>query len=77
MISYSKQKLSIQAKEYGFIRDTLEKVLRLTEILNYINSTPILNENLALKGGTAINLTIFRLPKIKDHPMALWKTRTR
>ncbi|NTW96634.1 MAG: hypothetical protein HGB31_08455 [Erysipelotrichaceae bacterium] len=77
MISYSKQKLSIQAKEYGFIRDTLEKVLRLTEILNYINSTPILNENLALKGGTAINLTIFRLPRLEDHPMAFWKTRTK
>lgn len=64
MISYSKQKLSTQAKELGFIRDTLEKVLRLTEILNYINNTPILKENLALKGGTAINLTIFRLPRL-------------
>lgn len=56
--------LGEKAKELGFARDTLEKVYRLTEILNFINSHPLLKENLILKGGTAINLTVFNLPRL-------------
>ena len=37
----------------GFIKDTLEKVYRLADILQYFNTNPILKDNLALKGGTA------------------------
>lgn len=48
----------------GFIRDTLEKVYRLADILEFMNFNPILKDNLALKGGTAINLTIFNLPRL-------------
>lgn len=48
----------------GFIRDTLEKVYRLADILEYLNTNPILKDSLALKGGTAINLTIFNLPRL-------------
>ena len=33
-------------------------------MLEYLNTNPILRENLALKGGTAINLTIFNLPRL-------------
>lgn len=33
MNSYNKQALDIIAKEQGFIRDNLEKVMRLVEIL--------------------------------------------
>jgi predicted nucleotidyltransferase component of viral defense system len=47
------------AAELGFVRDTLEKVYRLADILEYLNTDPILKDNLALKGGTAINLTVF------------------
>ena len=64
MPEYDKRKLGKQAQEMGFIRDTLEKVLRLSEILKYINSDPLLSECLALKGGTAINLTVFNLPRL-------------
>lgn len=56
--------LGEKAKELGFARDTLEKVYRLTEILNFINSHPLLKDNLILKGGTAINLTVFNLPRL-------------
>jgi predicted nucleotidyltransferase component of viral defense system len=56
--------LGKKAKEMGFIRDTLEKVARLVDILDYFNTNPILKDNLALKGGTAINLTIFKLPRL-------------
>lgn len=34
MNSYNKQALDIIAKEQGFIRDNLEKVMRLVEILS-------------------------------------------
>lgn len=64
MFNYTKAELAKKAKELNFIRDTLEKVLRLTEILDYINSNPLMKSRLALKGGTAINLTVFHLPRL-------------
>ena len=42
MNSYNKQALDIIAKEQGFIRDNLEKVMRLVEILNYSDRCHIL-----------------------------------
>lgn len=64
MNSYNKQTLDIIAKEQGFIRDNLEKVMRLVEILNYFHDSPLLSKSLVLKGGTAINLTVFQLPRL-------------
>lgn len=64
MATYNKQIISKQAQELGYIRDTFEKVYRLSEILNFIESDPLLSNVLALKGGTAINLTIFDLPRL-------------
>ena len=64
MATYNKQSLSKQAQELGFVRDTLEKMLRLAEILKFIASDPLLSAIVALKGGTAINLTIFNLPRL-------------
>lgn len=52
------------AQQYGYVRDTFEKVLRLKEILMYINGEEFLREHLLLKGGTAINLTVFDLPRL-------------
>ncbi|NTW05425.1 MAG: nucleotidyl transferase AbiEii/AbiGii toxin family protein [Peptococcaceae bacterium] len=62
--SYDVIYLGKKAEELGFVRDTLEKVTRLADILEYLNTNPILKESLALKGGTAINLTIFNLPRL-------------
>ena len=64
MASYNKQLLSKQAQELGFIRDTFEKMVRLAEILKFISGDPLLSKALALKGGTAINLMIFNLPRL-------------
>ena len=64
MNSYNKQALDIIAKEQGFIRDNLEKVMRLVEILNYFHDSPLLSKSLVLKGGTAINFTVFQLPRL-------------
>jgi predicted nucleotidyltransferase component of viral defense system len=64
MATYNKHQLATHARELGFIRDTLEKVCRLTEILKFMASDPLLSSGLALKGGTAINLTVFHLPRL-------------
>ena len=55
------EKLSQQT---GFVRDNLEKVYRLTEILSFFNQDERLGQKLALKGGTAINLTIFDMSRL-------------
>lgn len=64
MTIYDKAVLGVQAANLGFIRDTLEKVLRLIEILDFVNVDPLLANSLALKGGTAINLTVFDMPRL-------------
>lgn len=38
--------------------------MRLVEILNYFHDSPLLSKSLVLKGGTAINLTVFQLPRL-------------
>jgi predicted nucleotidyltransferase component of viral defense system len=56
--------LGRQAAELDFARDAFEKVCRLTEFLRYFEGHPLLCEHLALRGGTAINLTVFSLPRL-------------
>lgn len=64
MYKFDKAFLDQKSKETGFVRDNLEKVYRLTDILIYINTNPNLSEKLVLKGGTAINLTVFDMPRL-------------
>lgn len=64
MPEWNKLLLAKQAKELGFVRDTYEKVCRLTEILKFFEDDDLLGKSLALKGGTAINLTIFNLTRL-------------
>lgn len=64
MQMYNKAEISRIAQQYGFVRDTFEKVLRLKEILRYLNEEEYLRKHLLLKGGTAINLAIFNLPRL-------------
>lgn len=64
MPKFDKITLGRQARELGFVRDTFEKVCRLAEILSFMEQDPVLADSLALKGGTAINLTIFDLPRL-------------
>ncbi len=64
MPSYNKRDIENRSRELGFVRDTFEKVLRLKVILEFMNSQAYLTEHLLLKGGTAINLTIFNLPRL-------------
>lgn len=64
MPQYNRRELDARAREYGFNRDTFEKVLRLRTILEFLNTQDYMCEHLLLKGGTAINLTVFNLPRL-------------
>ena len=50
------QTLQRLAGETGYQPDTLEKVLRLLDLLDEIAGDPMLSERLVLKGGTALNV---------------------
>lgn len=64
MMQFDRMELGKQAKELGFVRDTFEKVCRLADVLRFFEGDDMLSEYLALKGGTAINLTILDLPRL-------------
>ena len=52
------------AQATGFDATTLEKVLRLKELLREFYRHPFLKDRLVLKGGTAINLFFADLPRL-------------
>ena len=64
MPQYNRRELDVKSREYGFNRDTFEKVLRLRTILEFLNTQEYMRKHLLLKGGTAINLTVFNLPRL-------------
>jgi predicted nucleotidyltransferase component of viral defense system len=55
-MSWSETYLDGLSSEAGFRRETLEKILRLGELLDDVTRHPLLSSVLALKGGTALNL---------------------
>lgn len=48
----------------GFAAEPLEKVLRLMSLLGALTSHPFLKPRIALKGGTALNLFHFEVPRL-------------
>ncbi len=58
------EKLTAQAKETGFRPDVLEKVVHLLGLLEILGNHPFLKEKLVLKGGTALNLFVFNVPRL-------------
>ena len=52
---FDRFRLEKLSQQTGFVRDNLEKVYRLTEILSSLNQDESLRQKLVLKGGTAIN----------------------
>lgn len=63
-MKYDRIILAQNAKQYGYVIDTFEKVARLVDILKYIFEHPILKKLFALKGGTAINLFFMNFPRL-------------
>ena len=58
------QDLQREAASTGFPAETLEKAIRLVSLLNSLRSHPFLKTRIALKGGTALNLFIFDVPRL-------------
>ena len=63
-LNFTREDLNLESRRLGFVRDTYEKMLRLVLILREISSNPEISSSLSLKGGTAINLTVFALPRL-------------
>ncbi|NLZ65479.1 MAG: nucleotidyl transferase AbiEii/AbiGii toxin family protein [Clostridiales bacterium] len=63
-VLYTKEYVERIAEREGFIKDNTEKVLRLIDALEYLNTQPEIKGKLALKGGTAINLTVVDFPRL-------------
>jgi predicted nucleotidyltransferase component of viral defense system len=52
------------ASAEGFDPPALEKVLHLMNLLNMLNAHPYLKGKWILKGGTALNLFLLRMPRL-------------
>lgn len=61
---FSKEYLTMLAEKTGFRTDSLQKQMTLLDLLREINRHPLLKKQFALKGGTAINLFWFQLPRL-------------
>ena len=61
---YTKEFVERIAWDKGFIKDNIEKVLRLIDILEFLNTDKRLEGKLVLKGGTAINLAVIDFPRL-------------
>lgn len=60
----SHKKLLKEAGKSDFRPDVLEKVAHLLNLLESLQSHPFLKGKLALKGGTALNIFIFDVPRL-------------
>jgi predicted nucleotidyltransferase component of viral defense system len=63
-VRVSAERLSAVADAIGFRLDVLEKVIHLLNLLEAFQRHPFLKGKFALKGGTALNLFIFNLPRL-------------
>jgi len=60
----SREKLTAESEAPRFRHEVLEKVIPLLNLLEALNSHPFLKGRLALKGGTALNLFLFDVPRL-------------
>jgi predicted nucleotidyltransferase component of viral defense system len=56
--------LEREAAATGFRPEVLERVIRLLELLEALRSHPFLKTRIALKGGSALNLFVFDVPRL-------------
>ncbi len=64
IVIFSPSEILPVAESTGFRADVIEKVLHLLNLLNMLNSHPFLKGKLALKGGSALNLFVFNIPRL-------------
>jgi len=60
----SRETLIVESNRTGFRAEILEKVIRLMDLLNSFVDDEFLRSRIALKGGTALNLFYFNLPRL-------------
>ena len=60
----TREDLAREAAAAGFRVEPLEKAIRLLELLETMRSHPFLKDRIALKGGTALNLFVFDVPRL-------------
>ena len=60
----SRERLNREATTTGFRVEILEKVTLLLNLLDGFERHPYLKGRFALKGGTALNLFIFDVPRL-------------
>ncbi|HEY3413175.1 MAG TPA: nucleotidyl transferase AbiEii/AbiGii toxin family protein [Armatimonadota bacterium] len=60
----SRERLTADADATGFRPEVLEKVIQLLGLLDGLRAHPFLKNRLALKGGTALNLFLFEVPRL-------------
>jgi len=64
MLNLTRDELVTFAKETGFLKNSLEKMFRLLDILSILKTNPVTKNAFVLKGGTALNLFILGIPRI-------------
>lgn len=63
-MKFGAEEVQETAATLGFRPDSLEKVFRLLSLLETLRSNAFLRPRLALKGGTALNLFLFDVPRL-------------
>ena len=63
-MTLSLERVQQVASGAGFNAATVEKVIHLMNLLEAIEGHPVLQGKFALKGGTALNLFVFSLPRL-------------
>lgn len=64
MSAHSAERMRREGAALGFRPETLEKVARLLELLEAFRRDRLLATRLVLKGGTALNLFLFDVPRL-------------
>ena len=63
-MNLSKERLMAEASKTGFRPEMLEKAIQLIDLLEGLRNHTFLKDRLALKGGTALNVFEFDLPRL-------------
>ncbi len=63
-MKFGAEEIQETAAALGFRPDSLEKVFRLLSLLDALRSNAFLRPRVALKGGTALNIFLFDVPRL-------------
>jgi len=63
-VKISRERLLQESEATGFRPEIIEKVFHMLHLLENLSRHPFLKGRIALKGGTALNLFLFDLPRL-------------